>query len=204
MGWFIALGILVLLAIFPLGISVRYDEEGFAAKMIAGPLRLMLYPRKRKEKNTETPKQGKPPKSTGTPAAEPKPKTKKGGPLADFLPLAKLALKFLNDLRRKIRVKRLEGKVILACDDPCDLAVNYGKAWAAVGSVMPQLERVFTIKKRNVEVEADFRETQTKIFARLEVTITLGRLVVLLAIHGFRMLKEYRNLTNKRKGGAAT
>lgn len=204
MGWFIALGVLVLLAIFPLGISVGYGEEGFAVKMIAGPLHLKLYPRKRKEKNTERPKQKKAKNSAGNPAAGSKPKAKKGGPLTDFLPLAKLALRFLNDLRRKIRVNRLEGKLILACDDPCDLAVNYGKAWAAVGSVMPQLERVFIIKKRNVEVEADFRETQTKILARLDVTITLGRLVALVVIYGFRMLKEYRNLINKRKGGAAT
>lgn len=206
MGWYIALGILVLLAIFPLGISICYDAGGFLAKLIAGPVRLSLYPRKNQEKKKEKEpeKQEGPKKNAGNPPAASKPKAKKGGSLTDFLPMAKLVLRLLNDFRRKIRVNRLEAKLVLAGEDPCDLAVNYGRAWAAVGNVLPQLERVFKIKKRSVEVEADFRETETRISARLDVTITLGRLVVLAVVYGFRALKEYRNMTNKRKGGAVT
>lgn len=200
MGWYIALGVVVLLAILPVGVSASYCEAGFRGKLLVGPMGLTLYPRKKKqEKQVKQEKQAPAPdgeKTTTPPAAE-----KKGGKLTDFLPLGKLALRFLNELRRKIRVKRLEVKLILAGDDPCDLAVNYGRAWAAVGNVLPQLERVFTIQKRKVEVECDFRETETKIVARLDVTITLGRLLVIAVTYGIRALKEYQNMKSKRKGG---
>ena len=86
---------------------------------------------------------------------------------------------------------------------PCDLAVNYGKTWTAVGNLIPALERWFVIKKRDVEVECDFTASETKVIARLEITITLGRLLSLVAVYAVRGLKEFFVFRNKRKGGAA-
>ena len=51
MGWLITLGVLVLLAVLPLGVYVRYHEDGLQVKIIAGPLRLQVIPAKKK---TET------------------------------------------------------------------------------------------------------------------------------------------------------
>ena len=50
MGWLITLGILVLLAILPLGVSVKYDEDGPVVKLIAGPVKITLFPRNKKDK----------------------------------------------------------------------------------------------------------------------------------------------------------
>ena len=127
---------------------------------------------------------------------------KKGGSLTDFLPFVKLALDFLGDFRRKLRMKELYLRLILASDDPCDLAVNYGKTWTAVGNFLPALERWFVIKKRDVEVKCDFTASETKVIARVEITITLGRLLSLAAVYGFRGIKEFLVFRNKRKGGA--
>ena len=55
MGWWIALGIIVFLAILPLGVDVRYDSRGFRASIAAGFLRIPLQPGK-KEK-AEKPKE---------------------------------------------------------------------------------------------------------------------------------------------------
>ena len=212
MGWLITLGILVILAWLPLGATVRYNDQGVTLKVIAGPIRIKVFPRPKKTRKKEEPKKKEPAKKT--PKTEPKtaqpekapenPKTQqeKGGKLTDFMPLVKVALNFLGDFRRKLRVNRLELKLILAGDDPCDLAVNYGRAWAAVGNLMPQLERLFKIKKRNVEVECDFTENETKVIARLDLTITLGRLVVLAAVYAVRAIREFLKIKNKRKGGA--
>ena len=38
MGWLIALGIVIALALLPLGISLRYDAEGFRIRLLAGLL----------------------------------------------------------------------------------------------------------------------------------------------------------------------
>lgn len=204
MGWLIALGILILLALLPLGISVRYDSRGAAVRVILGPIRFTLIPRKKKgAKKREPPEKGAapakeektpPPEKTGEPAA--------GGSLTDFLPLVKIGLQMLDSFRRKLRADRLELKLILGGDDPCDLAVNYGKTWAAVGNLMPLLERALTIRRREVEVECDFTSDRTLVIARLDLTITLGRLVALGTVYGVRALIAFLKIQKKRKGGA--
>ena len=216
MGWLIALGVLFLLATLPLGVSAKYDSGGPLVKIIAGPIRFTLFPRPKKEKKKQTKKEKtsekqekqeeNPPKPPQPPKEE-KPKAepgeKKGGSWKDFLPLVKVALDFLGDFRRKLRLNNLELKLILAGGDPCDLAVNYGRAWTAVGNLLPVLERLFVIKKRNVEVECDFSASETLVIARVDISITLGRLLTLAARYGVRALKEFMAIKNKRKGGAA-
>ena len=218
MGGLITLGILVLLAVLPLGVSVNYDSDGPLVKIIAGPIRLTVFPRRSKQKKEPKKEEKKPdpeqakkaaeeaalpkPPQPPKPVKEKKPKEKKGGSLTDFIPFVKLGLNFLGDFRRKLRLNNLELKLVLASTDPCDLAVNYGKTWAAVGNLMPALERWFVIKKRNVEVECDFTASQTLVTARLDISITLGRLISLIAVYGVRALKEFLNFKKKRKGGA--
>ena len=50
MGWLIALGVVVLLAVLPLGVSVKYSAEGALVRVILGPIRLTVFPLPRKEK----------------------------------------------------------------------------------------------------------------------------------------------------------
>lgn len=213
MGWLIALGILTGLAILPLGVHVNYDASGPVIRVIIGPVRFTVFPRKKKEnKKNKTAKTSAPPKEkipASKPAAKPivtdpppKPVPKKGGSWTDFLPLVRVALNFLGDFRRKLRVNMLQLHLVMAGDDPCDLAVNYGRLWAAVSGLISQLERFLLIKKRSVNIGCDFTADQTLVEARLDLTITLGRLLGLAAVYGFRGIKEYFKIQNKRKGGA--
>ena len=110
---------------------------------------------------------------------------------------------FLGDFRRKLRVNRLELKLIMAADDPCDLAINYGRAWAALANLLPRLERFLVIQKRDLEVECDFEASETVIIARLDLTITLGRILAAVFTFAFRALVEFLKILKKRKGGAA-
>lgn len=205
MGWLIFLGIVFLIAITPVGVNVAYNSEGILLRVIAGFLRITILPqKKKKEKKPKEKKPKKVKKSNPAPKKkEPVEKPKeKGGSILDFLPLVQLVLDFLGDFRRKLRVNRLEMKLIMAGGDPCDLAVNYGKAWAALGNLMPLLERAFVIKKRNLEVECDFTESKTLVIARLDLTITIGRILSLVVLYAIRALIEFIKITNKRKGGA--
>lgn len=217
MIWWIVLAAVAALGAIPVGLYFAYDADGFRGRLILGPIRYTLFPQRKKEKKEETPEseqkpqkkaelQPTPEKAAPKPPQPPKPKpeekTKRGGSYRDFLPLIRLGLDFLGDMRRKIRVKRLRLHLVLAGDDPCDLAVNYGRALAAVKGLTAQLERVFVIQSRNVNVECDFAADQTRITAEIDVRITLGRLLALTAVYGVRGLKEYWNLKKKRKGGA--
>jgi len=198
-GWLIALAVIAGLAILPLGVSAKYEAGGPLVRLILGALRFTLYPAKKKDAAAEKPAKKK--KAPSAQAQEPKEK-KQGGTVSDFLPIVRAILDFLVDFRRKIRVNVLEMKLILAGDDPCDLAVNYGRAWAALGNLMPQLERFFIIKKRDLQVKCDFTAEQMYIYARLDITITLGRLLGIAVRHGTRVLREFLRIMKSRKGGA--
>ena len=203
MGLLIALGVLVLLAILPLGFTARYNADGAVLKVLAGPVAVQVYPaKKKKDKIKKKPAKEKKKKASGK-AGEPA-KKKEGGSFTDFLPLVSIALDLLRDFGGKLRVNRLELNLILAGDDPCDLAIQYGKACTAMGCLWPVLEEVFVIKKRYVKIQCDFEADQTLVDARLDMTITVGRLFALVGVYGFKAIKELIKIMNKRKGGAAT
>ena len=206
MGWIITLAILFLLAILPLGVNVIYDAGGPLVRVIAGPLKLKVFPGKKKDPDAPPkPKKEKKKKPAEKDAEKKKSgtsgKQKKGGSVTDFFPFVTLVLDFLLDFRNKLRVNCLELKIIMAGGDPADLAINYGKAWAAIGNLWPRLETWFVIKKRDVEVECDFEGSETTVAARMDLTITLGRLLSLIVRYAIRALKEYLNFRKKRKGG---
>ena len=208
MGWTITLAILILLAILPLGASVLYDEDGPSIRIVAGPLKIQVFPLKKKPKKDkpkkEKPKKEKKPKPVREPgepgySAEP---GKKGGTWTDFLPLVRVALDLLNDLRRKLRVNHLKLHLTMAADDPCDLAVNYGRMNASLAGLLTQLERFLVIKKRDVHIDCDFTASQTVILARLDLTITLGRILAIAVVYGIRALMTYLKIKKQREGGA--
>lgn len=252
MGWWIALAVLVLLAAMPLGVSVVYDADGPLIKVIAGFIRLKIFPakkkkekpKKEKKKNSKASKKteeaavdpqkpaedNKPaatetaqeataePESGEKPAeataghklsdkakAEEAARKKKGGSILDFLPLVKVGLDFLGEFfGKKLHVNRLELKITLAGGDPCDLALNYGRAWEALGNLWPRLEKMMVIQKRDINIQCDFEGDKTLIYTRLDISITLGRLLGIAVRYGWRALVTFLKIRKKRKGGAKT
>lgn len=191
MGWLIALLVLLSLLFLPLGFCAIYSHSNTGVWLLVGPFKFRVFPGNNKRESAKQQKAGKADNNQS-----------KGGSLQEFQPVVGTILQFLEEFRKKIRVKNLELKLVLAGGDPSDLAVNYGRAWAAVGSLIPQLERFFVIKKRNVQVECDFLADETLIFARLDATLTLIRALQLLSVHGIKIMKQLINLKKLRKGGA--
>ena len=220
MGWWITLGVLILFAMLPLGVSVQYAADGALVQVIVGPVKITIFPKPKKE---EKPKKEKKERKSKKAAKETSPqqegkkesvqtdkpqegtteKKASGGPITDFLPLVKTVFEMLGVFRRRLRVNVLEVKVIMAADDPADLAINYGRAWAAIGNLQPKLEQFLVIKKRKIEVECDFTTSQTLINSRLDLTITLGRLLATVVVYGVKALVQFLKINKKRKGGAA-
>ena len=201
MGWLIFLAILVLLGSMPLGLRLRYDAGGAEAVLLVGMFRLGLYPMSdRLYRLLHRPKKQKaqPVPQTPTAPPQPPPPKKPGGDWKRFLPLLQTGLDFLGDLRRKLRVNNLTFRFLMAGDDPADLAVYYGRAWAAVGCLMPQLDRAFVVKKRDVQVECDFVGNETRVVFAMDLTITLGRLLGLVIRYGIRILKQFLDMKKKK------
>ena len=203
MGWLIFLAILIGLGCVPLGVRLRYDEDGPLAAVLLGRLPIVLYPvpgwlkkltSREKKTGENKPKEEKPKKEKPKKAAE----NPQGGSWKRFLPLVQLGLHFLGDFRRKLRVNRLVLRLTLAGDDPCDLAVNYGRAWAAVGNLLAAMQRAFVIQKRDVEVQCDFLGEETKVVFAMDLTITLGRILGLLVKYGIRAVAILLKMKNQK------
>lgn len=201
MGWLIALGVLALIAIIPIGVSAVYDADGPRASIIAGPVRIPVFPVKGKEKK-EKPEKVKEKSSAKTGGNKTQKKKSSGGSITDFLPIVDVILDFVAAFGRRLRINRLEMKLILAGSDPGDLAVNYGRGWAALGNLMPLLEKAFVIQKRDLEVECDFLAEQMTIVARIDMSITIGRVISLLGVGGIPVIREFLKFKKIRKGGA--
>ncbi len=197
MGWLIALGVLVALALLPIGIYAQYNRSGALLQLVIGPLRKTVYPAAKKEKSQS--KQT----SQSTVSKKPSPTQKSGGgSWQDFMPLLTRVVNFLKVFRKRICVNHLTLKLILADDDPCDLAVNYGRANGIVESLVPYLESVFRIKQRKIAAECDFTADKTIVIAQLNATMPLYMLCALAGVHGIRIIREYLKISKIRKGGA--
>lgn len=226
MFWWFLLGIFVLILILPLGASLLYDAEGFRVRVIAGPIRFTVFPMKQKkekpkqqsgpekpaeEKPEHAAAESAPPKQALPEAPKPPPKPEEkaekkepaGGSITDFLPLVELALKFVGEFFHKtLHIDALYLKLTMAGDDPADLAINYGRTWAALGNLWPYIDRMFTIKKRDVQVQCDFTASETLVNARVDITLTLARILGLVISYGVRILVKFLKITNKRKNAA--
>lgn len=226
MLWLIIPGILLLLCLLPLGIGAVYGKQGPKVYLIIWKVKIPLYPRKpkkpKKEKTPEKPSgkpirqknkqetvqpEGEKPseevKQEASPAKDKKPseeaKQEEDAPwdFEKLKSLLHLIVPFLGELGRKIRITRLQGYLLLAGSDPCDLAVNYGRAWAALGNLQALLSRAFVIKKQDLQVGCDFAGENTLFYGRADITITLGRLLGLTLRYGWKLLKS----TKMKKGG---
>lgn len=219
MGWWIFFGILALILLLPLGASIFFDAEGLRIRVIAGPVRFTVFPmkktdkpaEKKEEKPAEEPKPAPAQAKTPLPEAPKAPEPPKeeaepaGGSLTDFLPLVELALKFVGEFfHRTLHIDVLYLKLTMAGDDPADLAMNYGKAWAALGNLWPYVDRMFTIKKRDVRIRCDFMADAPLVNARVDITLTLARLLGLVIGYGVRMLIRFFQIKNKREKTAQT
>ena len=188
---------LLLIGLIPLGVIAQYGQEGARVWVVIGPYRFLAFPGERKTKKK------RPGKSSDKSGFESRAQVRNNRrDIRDFLPLVRVILDFLTDFRCKLRVNDLRLNVILAGDDPYNLSLNYGRAWAVVGNVIPLLERYFKIKKRELEIECDYLADSTSISGYVHLTITIGRVLSISVFHGIKLLRKYFKITRNAKDGA--
>lgn len=202
MGWLIALavvcgitGLVLLLYYLPVGVRATYDAEGL--KTWYTVLSLPIWPLDLLEDDEDDNSislnkiltaSGKA-KQKEQPESIQKSKSVQGQ-LGSFWEEIKILLRFYWGLLDIVVLKRLELKLVMAGDDPFDLAIHYGEACAAAGGIVAALESLLTISKRNICVDCDFTAEQTLFTARLDFTVPLGRVVIYLFKFVFANLTE--------------
>ena len=174
----------VLLACIPVGAELRYAEELTVCVTVCG-IRFRIFPAK-KEKKSKQKKKPKKPKPQGGE----KPKQKKS--LTAYLPLA---LDFLDGFRRKLLIRRLTLHAVFGGSDPADAALNYGRAWAVIGNLMPRLRRAFRIRKEQVDAVYDPDIPRLQIQCVLSLSLTVGQALAL----AFRALRQFLQIRRTEK-----
>lgn len=198
----IILGILAALGLIgciPVGVTAVYDQGGPRVDAVAGPVRLRLYPRPPKPPREEKPKKKE--KTAPNPSQEPEEKQPLGGKLPLFRELIGLVLEAQAALRNKLRIRELTLHLTVGGkgDDPAAAAIGYGSAWAAIGNLMPLLERAFRIEQRDIAPQVDFTTQETTVYAKATAVISVGAILRMGVYYGLRGLKIYRRYA--KKGG---
>lgn len=209
----------------------EYSEEGILVQLRLLWFKITLYPIKQKQKRPKKPKKppkAKKPKKPGKPPEPEKPEGEKpkgekpkeekpeekpeeqplseklGGLWSLFRDAVPLMTGAVGKLLRKLRIEDLTLHLTWAAEDPADAAMGYGAGEAALGAVWPLLDRAFDIRRRDVGVAVDFTRTDPVIYARALLSFTIGQLVSLGVIYGFKGLLLFLRHRPKRKAAAET
>lgn len=184
-GWIVLaciLSVLFLLSRVRLGGKAEYSAEGFLAWVKVGPALIQVFPAVEKPKEKEKPKA----KESETPQDE-----KKGGSFALLKEMLPLAMDAVGRILRTIRVDTLYLDYTAAGQDAAAAAMGFGYANAAIGMIWPILEQNLHIKDRRIRTRVDFQQARPTVYLLAQVTLTVGQLLALAAVLGFRFLKQY-------------
>lgn len=166
---------LLLLALLPLGVRVKYNRDGVFVFLKLWFFRIRVYPAKAGKAKKEKP----PKKEKKKPPAQAE-DHKKGGALDAVraaLPLVKPAL---SGVKKRLTIRDLELHVTWAASDPADAAVGYGCAQAALGTLWAVVEQNFKVKKSRLDCSVDFDAASPTLYADAALTIRLGQVVTLV------------------------
>ncbi len=184
----IILAILLALALTPIQIHAEYDENGPLVFAGLGLIRIRLIPAKKKRAE----------KSAGKKSGHIKPaadgrskKQKKGGDFALLRQLLPVLLEALGSFRRKLVITHLDLCAWFGGEDPYKTALNYGRAWAAIGCLIPVLESTFTIKHRNIRADLSDNTASIAIQTALTIRIWLYQLLGMGLRYGLRVVRLY-------------
>ena len=161
----IILAVIILLALLRIRVAVKYDETGFQVRANIGCFSFLLFPEKKlKVKKIKKIKKKKI-------------QLIKAGNLEELLNLLKPIKVALSRLKRRLLIKKLDLTYIAGGDDPSDVAMSFGMANAVSGIIIPIFEEHFRIKKRNIEILADFDACKQKVFINFVISMAVWEIV---------------------------
>lgn len=188
-------GIIGLLLLLPIWLYVEYAGDEPRVHVGYGPIRVQLLPKRRKKKNRKKQKKQE--------AVEPTPPPKEKRTVQSvyasakqYLPLVKTVLGMIPSTLRAVVIDELRVYVKLNDDDPADLALHYGQAWAAIGWLVAAISNLFQLKRQDVRPVVDSQCEGFTLEASVKVHLTLWKICGL----GLKFLKRY---LQQRKQAAA-
>lgn len=190
--------VLLFLLLLPVGVKAQYDQAGGRLVAYFGPVSLTIYPSTKEKKSADQESKDKSAKDSGE-------KKKRGGGISLFRELLGLGLEALGCLRRRLLLKNLTLYLTIGAmgKEPAQWGMLYGGAWAAVGNLIPLLERVFRIEARDIQVELDEETQESSVVFFGQCRLLLGEILYLLLHYGLRGLRIYSKWKGSNEHGTS-
>lgn len=189
----VLLAALVIALTIPARVRFSYDQGALALWVRYGPVRLQLFPPKekpprKKRRTKEEPAAQEPPQSDSSPSERLKEKRKKKSPkspkprpginldqiLYSLETLPPVLVRLLGRTGRGVRVEPLKLHLLIACADPADTAILYGRIQAALSAGLPLLQRAVRIKDQDIRLFPDFLGDRMDCIADVGVSLRPG------------------------------
>ena len=195
--WILAILALLILLLFLLRLRLtgEYGESGAGLTVSLGGLPLFRLPRPeaaKQDKKGSKPKAKKKKKKKTEKKEEPK-----GGSEPGFRKELEIIVRFLGKLRRRLVIDELTLRYLSAGDDPAATALAFGAANAAAAALARAVESVFRVKKRDIRAAVSFTEPKPRVYARLQLSVSLGILIWILGKAALE--RTWAKLTRTRK-----
>ena len=180
--------VLTVLLLIPLGIDGGYNGEKLILGVRIGLLNIRIFPRAPRHAEPKIQKKKVRKTRNGTQLPE-KPSEKKPQMMKEYMALAKIGLKTLGRLRRKLHVDFFRLHYTFATDDPFNTAVGYGMSSAALGAIMPLLDEAFDIDERDIGTSFDFLSDRPAFDCWMTLTIHVWEVFYIAIAFGIDYLK---------------
>ena len=200
LGWMIAIVIVLLVLMLPVGVSAAYDDSGFLLRLKIGVLGIRLFPRREKRK----PRRERGAEASGAPQTAKKPKKPKPKlKLRDIRDLLQIVLRALHRLRVHLSVDVLQLYITVAADDPFAAVRFYGAVNAGLGIALAELHKVLKIRDEDVAADIDLDAQQLRITAKVAATLQIWEILLIGICAGAALLVWHfrRKKQAKAEGG---
>lgn len=211
LGTLLALGLLVMLLRVGAGASYRNGQPRIWVKIWF--VNIQLYPRRKRRKRKKD-KRGKQKVAKSKKAQRPnagiqedsqpglgrqqpspqkqvKPAAGRQGPtVEEICTYMRFGIDAGGQLLRGLRIDKLYLRADIGTPDAAQTALAYGGASAAVSNLWPLMENLFTIRKKDIFLNACFEQEQTAIEGEIVMTAMVGR----MAIIGLRIFRQFTKM----------
>ena len=190
---------LFLIGLIRVGVDVIYiSEEKTEISIIAGLLKIKLFPKKKTKQNSKNPKK---PKKEKPKKDKPAVSIIKAVTLDDVINLMNALMRVIKRFRKSIVVHRFKFWFVSSNEDPYATISTYNKVNYVLCRIGSLTDPNIVIKKSDIRTATDFNVGKNYIDTELRCTVGVGQLLIMgtafvvSAIKiGFRVLKRYKVL----------
>lgn len=172
----IALGILILILLLPVGVDGSSDFKGYELKLTLGPFRIKI------------------------------PESDMKLTFDDIMLLLKIILDDLKRFREHLVVELVRFRWTAASDDPYNAVVQYGRVNSVLGMLSVPLHRFLFVRNEDVRTEIDFSAARPHGEIQLVLTMQIWELLMVGICTKFPgtkwYLKKSREMRAEKAGSA--